>query len=68
MVRTKKGLQLCLELVIGLLEVEEIIGVQWEVCMQLVNLKNICVVHGLTELVEARNAALVDKVLIQIDI
>lgn len=58
---------MCLELIIRLLEIEEIIGVQWEVCIQLVKLKNICVAHGLTELVEARNAALVDKVLIQID-
>lgn len=58
---------MCLELVIRLLEIEEIIGVQWEVCIQLVKLKNICVAHGLTELVEARNAALVDKVLVQID-
>ena len=33
LVRTKKGLQLCLELVIGLLEVEEIIGVQGGVCV-----------------------------------
>ena len=58
---------MCLDLVIRLLEIEEIIGVQWEVCIQLVKLKNICVAHGLTELVEARNAALVDKVLVQID-
>ena len=58
---------MCLELVIRLLEIEEIISVQWEVCIQLVKLKNICVAHGLTELVEARNAALVDKVLVQID-
>lgn len=58
---------MCLELIIRLLKIEEIIGVQWEVCIQLVKLKNICVAHGLTELVEARNAALVDKVLIQID-
>ena len=58
---------MCLELDIRLLEIEEIIGVQWEVCIQLVKLKNICVAHGLTELVEARNAALVDKVLVQID-
>lgn len=58
---------MCLELVIRLLEIEEIIGVQWEVCIQLVKLKNICVAHGLTELVEARSAALVDKVLVQID-
>lgn len=36
--------------------------------MQLVKLENICVAQGLTQLVEARNAVLVDKVLIQVDI
>lgn len=41
---------------------------QWEVCVQLVKLENICVAQGLTQLVEARNAVLVDKVLIQVDI